>query len=26
MTYVAATITAIVTLLYYSSKVAGRRD
>jgi len=26
MTYVAATITAIVTLLYYASKVAGRRD
>ena len=26
MTYVAATITAIVTLLYYVSRVAGRRD
>lgn len=26
MTYVAATITAIVTLLYYASKVMGRRD
>ena len=26
MTYVAATITAIVTLLYYASRVAGRRD
>lgn len=26
MTYVAATITAVVTLLYYASRVAGRRD
>lgn len=26
MTYVAATITAVLTLLYYASKVAGRRD
>jgi len=26
MTYVAATITAVVTLLYYASKVMGRRD
>lgn len=26
MTYVAATITAVVTLLYYASKVVGRRD
>ena len=26
MTYVAATITAVVTLLYYASRVVGRRD
>ncbi len=26
MTYVAATITAVLTLLYYASRVAGRRD
>ncbi len=26
MTYVAATLTAVLTLLYYVSKVAGRRD